>query len=170
MLHHKYTKITLWKWGCPKFINFKCWFSVLAIWRFDLHGRPLPSPIPIQSIHCSRPSKWCLYPPLHPITKILCTFQDSAAVLGCAKFPCAVWLDQFSLHHSEDKFPWISNSIELLYWHGSQKFIRSLSIISNRCYIFWLHDDVIKWKHFPRYWPFVHRSPVNSPHKGQWWK
>ena len=33
------------------------------------------------------------------------------------------------------------------------------------------HDDVIKWKHFPRYWPFVreiHRSPMNSPHKGQW--
>ena len=33
------------------------------------------------------------------------------------------------------------------------------------------HDDVIKWKHFPRYWPFVreiHRSPVNSPHRGQW--
>ena len=33
------------------------------------------------------------------------------------------------------------------------------------------HDDVIKWKHFPRNWPFVrgiHRSPVNSPHKDQW--
>ena len=33
------------------------------------------------------------------------------------------------------------------------------------------HDDVIEWNHFPRYWPFVwviHRSPVNSPHKGQW--
>ena len=33
------------------------------------------------------------------------------------------------------------------------------------------HDDVIKRKHFPRCWPFVrgiHRSPVNSPHKGQW--
>ena len=33
------------------------------------------------------------------------------------------------------------------------------------------HVDVIKWKHFPRYWSFVlgiHRSPVNSPHKGQW--
>ena len=28
------------------------------------------------------------------------------------------------------------------------------------------HDDVIKWEHFPRYWPFVrgiHWSPVNSP-------
>ena len=37
----------------------------------------------------------------------------------------------------------------------------------NNCF----HDDVIKWKHFPRYWPFVrgiHRSPVNSPHKGHW--
>ena len=34
-----------------------------------------------------------------------------------------------------------------------------------------MHDDVIKRKHFPHYWPFVreiHRSPVNSPHKGQW--
>ena len=34
-----------------------------------------------------------------------------------------------------------------------------------------LHDGVITWKHFPRYWPFVwriHRSAVNSPHKGQW--
>ena len=34
-----------------------------------------------------------------------------------------------------------------------------------------LHDDVIKWKHFPRYWPFargIHWSPVNSPHKDQW--
>ena len=33
------------------------------------------------------------------------------------------------------------------------------------------HDDVIRWKHFPRYWSFVrgiHRSPVNSHHKGQW--
>ena len=33
------------------------------------------------------------------------------------------------------------------------------------------HDDVIKWKHFPRYCPFVrgiHWSPVNSPHKSQW--
>ena len=33
------------------------------------------------------------------------------------------------------------------------------------------HDDVIKWKHFPRYWAFVRgiqRFPVNSPHKGQW--
>ena len=41
------------------------------------------------------------------------------------------------------------------------------------CYVHFLHshDDVIKWKHFPRNWLFVrgiHRSPVNSLQKGQW--
>ena len=49
-------------------------------------------------------------------------------------------------------------------------------ILQNRLYMYFNHsrtanDDVIKWKHFPPYWPFVrriHRSPVNSLHKGQW--
>ena len=39
------------------------------------------------------------------------------------------------------------------------------------CIVHGNHDDVIKWKHFPRYWPFVrgiYRSPVNFQHKGQW--
>ena len=38
-----------------------------------------------------------------------------------------------------------------------------------------IHDDVIKWKHFLRYWPLVrgiHRTPVRVPltrsNKGQW--
>ena len=31
-----------------------------------------------------------------------------------------------------------------------------------------LHDNVIKWKHFPSYWPLWGNPPVNSPHKGQW--
>ena len=33
------------------------------------------------------------------------------------------------------------------------------------------HDDVMKWKHFPRYWSFllgIHRWMVIYPHKGQW--
>ena len=53
---------------------------------------------------------------------------------------------------------------EYLWARGSQT-----SVFLKHNYIG--HDDVIKWKHFPRYWPFVrgiHRSPVNSPHKGQW--
>ena len=65
----------------------------------------------------------------------------------------------------------------------SQKFMQSIRIYIYICVITRLqgiefimchthtyHDDVIKWKHLPRYWPFVrgiHRSPVNSSHKGQ---
>ena len=50
-----------------------------------------------------------------------------------------------------------------IYWHE----IWSDEIWSNHI----AHDYGIKWKPFPRYWPFVwgiHQSPVNSPHKGQW--
>ena len=46
-----------------------------------------------------------------------------------------------------------------------------LSVIGFTHWSYMCHDDVIKWKHFPRYWLFVrgiHRPPVNSPHKGQW--
>ena len=38
-------------------------------------------------------------------------------------------------------------------------------------HIWWRHDDVIKWKHSPRYWLFargIHWSPMNSPRKGHW--
>ena len=37
--------------------------------------------------------------------------------------------------------------------------------------LFSRQDSGIKWKHFPRYWPFVrgnHRSPGDFPLKGQW--
>ena len=40
-----------------------------------------------------------------------------------------------------------------------------------RMYLKMEHDDVIKWNHFAHCWPFVQeirRSPVSSPHKGQW--
>ena len=34
-----------------------------------------------------------------------------------------------------------------------------------------VHDDVIKWKHFPpdcHFVMWIYRSPVDSPHKDQW--
>ena len=67
--------------------------------------------------------------------------------------------------------------------HGNKAYSLSLSlslslsrhIEPEHCTVAWgrlnIHNDVIKWKHFLRYWPFVrriHRSPVNSPRKGQW--
>ena len=60
------------------------------------------------------------------------------------------------------------------YWTASNNF-KCYSMLPYCVRFLWLdiniHDDVIKWKHFPRYGPFVrgiHRSPVNCPHKGQW--
>ena len=48
----------------------------------------------------------------------------------------------------------------------------NLSLLNPKGYcVHHSHDDAIKWKPFPRYWPFPRRIPrsrVNSPHKGQW--
>ena len=84
---------------------------------------------------------------------------------------------------------WDAATVMWCYYHGSQNYAdgdlawdaslmvwASVDIIgrfwSNNSGLFCVfHDDVVKWKHFPRYWPFVrgiHRSPVNSPHKRQW--
>ena len=77
------------------------------------------------------------------------------------------WLVNRNVNDSKMKFSsnldgggWIFREmvrLEAAIMADSQKFLN--------------HDDVIKWKHFPRNWPLVrgiHRSPVNSPHKGQW--
>ena len=61
-------------------------------------------------------------------------------------------------------------------WNGIQAFTKeALPVCTRQVYITveckTIHDDVIRWKHFSRYWPFVrgiHRSTVNSPYKGQW--
>ena len=78
---------------------------------------------------------------------------------------CTTWINNekmlrrhmVTLSHNE--LPYMESMIEMttlemLYFHQQD-----------------VHDGVIKRKHFPRYWPIVrgiHRSPVNSPHKGQW--
>ena len=69
-----------------------------------------------------------------------------------------MWLVRHFIHWYIHNLSWKEGCSCL--WFTSSLFLVYLS-----------HDDVIKWKHFPRYWPFVrgiHRSPVNSPHKGQW--
>ena len=76
-------------------------------------------------------------------------------------------------HHSNE---WIDEctvqQAVRLVTHSDKHPIDSLQVCRHIMrYQMFVHDDVIKWKHFPRYWPFVrgiHRSPVNSPHKGQW--
>ena len=75
-------------------------------------------------------------------------------------------------------FPaWTNNDFDkylLLRCHFSTWLTRSHKILQATLRVFistLSHDDVIKWKHFPRYWTFVrriHRWPMNCPHKGQW--
>ena len=92
----------------------------------------------------------------------------------------------FYSHHQLNVL-WIANNVHGDAYEESckprkpetnEKTLQSI-IYKCTCYAVWLwadhrngnvHDDVIKWKHFPRYWSFVrwiHRSPVNSPHRGQ---
>ena len=63
----------------------------------------------------------------------------------------------------------------LVYWFFKWPLKTRFIVIHRSHWIYYngsiSHDDVIKWKHFPRYWPFVwgiHRWPVDSPDKGQW--
>ena len=75
-------------------------------------------------------------------------------------------------------YPWVIQPVGLLFLTGSPDeywinyYINSVSMgMMSYVHPDVNHDDVIKWKHFPRNWPFVreiHRSPVNFPHKGQW--
>ena len=60
------------------------------------------------------------------------------------------------------------NELATILWHGMFKLSNAYSTLK---LLSMYHDDVIKWKYFARYWSFVrgiHRSPVNSPHKGPW--
>ena len=86
-------------------------------------------------------------------------------------------------------------SLDVLFWFYSNDKTRTLLLVSVSCQvwtldddkiyasdkwtvtifsyqtIFPIHDEVISWEHFLRYWSFVreiHRSPVNSPHEIQW--
>ena len=67
--------------------------------------------------------------------------------------------------------------ISSVSWHGGLNSVQML------LFLYMVHGDLrgiclvsrqqqdIKWNYFPLNWPFVrgiHRSPVNSPHKGQW--
>ena len=82
------------------------------------------------------------------------------------------------LHICVTRPQWVKKSVfQLIIWNKHRivclrkiiSYFLDIVFIWNRpCSIqcgplsHWRHDDVIKWKHFPRYWPFVrgiHRSP-----------
>ena len=91
------------------------------------------------------------------------------------------WQKWWALHYSD--VTWVSwrlkspatglfvNHLVQANIKGKHQSLASLALCERFHKMTSSHDDVIKWKHFPRNWPFVreiHRSPVNFPHKGQW--
>ena len=101
---------------------------------------------------------WCVRHSLHEIT----SYDDSKWIpmLFLANLWCNLMLYQTDLYLNALSYvhTFFMAFVECLYQHRKQ--------FDNRSW-----DDVIKWKHLPRYWPFVqgiHRSPVNFPHKCQW--
>ena len=83
---------------------------------------------------------------------------------------CWLIIEDVLWHSHENNFTRNTHELHPLHVFGNYTFTITTASPSGQ----WVklpHDDVINWKHFPRYWPFVmgiHRSPVNSPHKGQW--
>ena len=68
-------------------------------------------------------------------------------------------VDMASFNRFQTKTSWLRNSTT------------SSFCINSRNWVINVYDDIIKWKYFLCYCPFVrgiHRSPVDSPHKGQW--
>ena len=79
------------------------------------------------------------------------------------RFLVSDWSSRFRAFAVEPLIKLISNFVATMHY-GTSRVSLTFSHLS-------LHDDVIKLKHFLCYWPFVrgiHRSLVNSPHKGQW--
>ena len=98
-------------------------------------------------------------------------------IIGHPWFIATIWVFIVICHFSKLIYPWwlffipacISNHISSKVCDEITYPLRNF----NGAYMGsnYPHDDVIKWKHFPRNRPFVreiHRSPVNFPHKGQW--
>ena len=85
---------------------------------------------------------------------------------------CLKWSSRFRFVNC-----WMLNGNQIRPWpllrYGSPIWLTKWCFIGKHDLTFGtcLNDDVIKWKHFPRYWSFVkgiHRSPVDLPHKDQW--
>ena len=85
------------------------------------------------------------------------------------------WLCWLTLTPSDDPIDWPRGAMLTVYLETQSDSVITRSNITR--YLIMHNNDWgkiswwRKWKHFPRYWPFVrgiHRSPVNSPHKCQW--
>ena len=112
---------------------------------------------------------WQVVPLQYVVFTELLALIDPSCVIECSPF--SIWsILQFEYLCSIAAFPRWSTGTHIRCWVDFTLWVQQASIIQrtpetrDRP-----HDDVIKWKHFPRYWPFVrgiHRSgefPAQRP-------
>ena len=103
------------------------------------------------------------------------TFMVRISIWKLVRVPKA-HIQSFSLKFSSVLFVQYTNFGERIFWWAREALVKQPPVdtihgVNHAFPVSYYHDDVIKWKHFPFYWPFVrgiHRSPVNSLQKGQW--
>ena len=119
---------------------------------------------------------WVMGGGIDPAMDCLC-LKNRAIRMWCYAFDAFNWNGRCAIHpmHYETVFVLLN-----LLWSGDGRLYLchwwlfvfstmqsedclSVSEVTSKS----THDDVIKWKHFPRYWPFV-RGIHRSQHKGQW--
>ena len=99
------------------------------------------------------------------VSKILYLFHDERHLLNKCCFQTCIEIDYTPYHGN------VTNFTEWLQIKSTQHRTMIFALTEKTAHhLNNEHDDDLKWKYFPRYWSFeqgIHRSPVNSPHKGQ---
>ena len=118
---------------------------------------------------------WTLFPinNIPALVQIIAWYRNRRQAIICTNYDLVYWGIDALLGINE----LIMSLAETARWLQQPSSSWPRPTVSTFQYFRWYvltkstHDDVIKWKHFPLNWPFVrgiHRSQVNSPHKGQW--
>ena len=101
--------------------------------------------------------------------RLRCPLALLMASFTMAMISLAHWLNDWNF--ADDIYIFIFLNVKFVFVSNVTEVCFHSRIVNYSALEEVMHDDVSKWKHFPRHWPFVrviHRSPVNSPHKGQW--
>ena len=73
---------------------------------------------------------------------------------------CLIWRDVFLYQRGYLSWQVRIMLMQVCHWYVASFCIYSImKCCQTHNHPLWSHNDVIKWKHFPRYWPV----PVNSP-------
>ena len=146
---------------CEKFIIFNCLEIIATLWFF--------SPI-LQKHHTALLNFYAVHMPIlvqqSYVFNILIP-QTSDAYAGPVSSVTSLW-SVLTLYPNINHICNVISKFDNYHLLTPRNRVHELDLSLGGCCN---REDVIKWKHFPRYWPFVrgiHRWPVNSLHKGQW--